>query len=148
MHAVNQLNIPIVISNGMSTFEEIVTPLQYFNNITTILHCNSSYPSNPEHLDLNAIKTFKVMYPNLKIGYSGHEIGYFPTTIAVAAGAEVIERHFTLDHTMEGTDQKASLEPNEFKEMVDDIHRTMIVLGNSYPSIYPEEETVKKKLRK
>lgn len=48
MHAVNQLNIPIVMSNGMSTFEEIITPIQYFNNITTILHCNSSYPSNPE----------------------------------------------------------------------------------------------------
>lgn len=88
------------------------------------------------------------MYPHLKIGYSGHEIGYFPTTIAVAAGAEVVERHFTLDHNMEGTDQKASLEPQEFKEMVDNIHKVMIVLGNPYPSVYPAEEAVKKKLRK
>ena len=148
IHAVNQLNIPIVMSDGMSTFEEIIAPLQYFNNITTLLHCNSSYPANPENLDLNAIKTFKTMYPHLRIGYSGHEIGYFPTVIAVAVGAEVIERHFTLDCNMEGTDQKASLEPQEFKGMVDDIHRTMVVLGNSYPSVYPAEETIKKKLRK
>lgn len=147
MHAVNQLNIPIVMSNGMSTFEEIITPIQYFNNITTILHCNSSYPSNPANLDLNAIKTFKSMYPNLKIGYSGHEIGYFPTVIAVAAGAEVVERHFTLDNSMEGTDQQASLEPQDFKAMVDDIHRAIAILGNPYPSVYPAEENVKKKLR-
>ena len=89
-----------------------------YKNINAILHCNSSYPSNPFELDLNVIPSLKAIYPDLKIGYSGHEIGYFPTTIAVAAGAEVVERHFTLDHTMEGTDQKASLEPKEFKEMV------------------------------
>ena len=148
LNAVNQLNIPIMISNGMSTFEEMINPLKYFNNITTFLHCNSSYPSNPAELDLNAIKTFKNMYPNLKIGYSGHEIGYFPTIIAVAVGAEVIERHFTLDHNMEGTDQKASLEPHEFKKMVEDIYKAITVLGNFYPSIYPAEEKIKEKLRK
>lgn len=148
INAVNELNIPIMISDGMSTFQEIITPMTYFNNITSILHCNSSYPSNPAHLDLNFIKTLKTMYPNLKIGYSGHEIGYFPTIIAVAAGAEVIERHFTLDKNMEGTDQKASLEPQEFTEMVKDILRTEVILGNSYPSVYPEEEIVKNKLRK
>ena len=148
LYEVNKLNIPIIISNGMSTFEEMIKPLKYFNNITTILHCNSSYPSNPTQLDLNCIRTLKTMFPKLTIGYSGHEIGYFPTTIAVAVGAEVIERHFTLDHNMEGTDQKASLEPQEFKDMVDDLRRVEAVLGNSYLTVYPAEEAVKKKLRK
>ena len=88
------------------------------------------------------------MYPDLKIGYSGHEIGYFPSVIAVATGAEIIERHFTLDNNMEGTDQKASLEPQDFKNMVDDIYKTLCVLGNNFMTVYTSEKKVKEKLRK
>lgn len=148
LNKINELNVPIVISNGMSTFEEMLAPLKHFNNIEAILHCNSSYPSSPHHLDINVIKTLKTMFPEVKVGYSGHELGYFPTIVAAAAGAEIIERHFTLSRDMEGTDQNASLEPKEFEEMTYDLMRVGMILGNAYPSVYPEEEIVKNKLRK
>jgi sialic acid synthase SpsE len=99
-------------------------------------------------LDLNVIPVLKGIYPDLKIGYSGHEIGYKETLIAVAAGAEIIERHFTLDNNMEGTDQKASLNPVDFKNMVEEIKHITKVLGNDYMTVYPAEEIVKAKMRK
>lgn len=148
LEAVNKLNIPIVISNGMSTFEEMIFPLMNFKNIKTILHCNSSYPCNPDELDLNVIHTLKEQFKNIQIGYSGHEIGYFPTLLATAIGAEVIERHFTLDNNMEGTDQKASLEPKDFANMVKEIYKVKKILGNYFPIVYPSEEIIKNKLRK
>lgn len=146
--AVNELGVPVLMSNGMSTFEEMNNAIKYTSDIWGVMHCNSSYPCNYSELDLNFIKTLKFMYPDLKIGYSGHEIGYFPSVIAVATGAEIIERHFTLDNNMEGTDQKASLEPHDFKDMVDNIYKTLCVLGNSFMTIYASEEKVKEKLRK
>lgn len=148
IHSVNQLNIPIIISTGMSTLEEIITPLTLFSNIKAVLHCNSSYPCNPAELDINFIKTLKTMFPNLNIGYSGHEIGYLPTLVAAATGAEIIERHFTLDNNMEGTDQKASLEPDNFAEMSKTLMQIGVILGNNYPTVYPAEEKIKEKLRK
>ena len=146
--AVNELGVPVLISNGMSTFEEMNNAIKYISNIWGVMHCNSSYPCLDNELDLNFIKTLKVIYPNLKIGYSGHEIGYFPTIIAVALGAEIIERHLTLDNNMEGTDQKASLEPQDFMEMIKVINKTKIILGNNIMNLYPSEEKIKLKLRK
>lgn len=148
INAVNQLGVPVLMSNGMSTFEEMNNAIKYISDIWGVMHCNSSYPCSHSELDLNFIKTLKFMYPELKIGYSGHEIGYFPSVVAVAAGAEIIERHFTLDNNMEGTDQKASLEPHDFENMVDDIYKTLCVLGNSFMTVYYSEEKVKEKLRK
>jgi N-acetylneuraminate synthase len=146
--AVNNMDLPIMMSNGMSTFTEMHMPTLLYKNIKAILHCNSSYPSNPFELDLNVISSLKALYPDLKIGYSGHEIGYKETLIAVAAGAEIIERHFTLDNNMEGTDQKASLNPVDFKNMVEEIKYITKVLGNDYMTVYPAEEIVKAKMRK
>lgn len=147
INAVNDLDVPVIMSDGMSTFKEINDAVRRFTQLYGILHCNSSYPCNENDLDLNVIKTYKTMYTPT-IGYSGHEIGYFPTLIAVAAGAQIIERHFTLDKNMEGTDQKASLEPNEFKQMVHEIYRVNAILGDTTPHVYAAEEEVKKKLRK
>lgn len=148
LSAADKLNIPILISNGMSTQIEIDNAVKSLHNIFGILHCNSSYPANPRELDLNVIKTYKTIYNNLTIGYSGHEEGHFPTCLAVAAGADIIERHFTLDNDMEGTDQKASLSVENFASMVIDLHEINFILGNYLPIVYESERQVAKKLRK
>ena len=135
------------MSDGMSTFGEINQAIKYLFNLQGILHCNSSYPSQENELDLNVIKTYKTIYSNYSIGYSGHELGYFPTLIATAVGAEIIERHFTLDNDMEGTDQKSSLNPNDFKQMVLKISDIETILGEYFPIVYPQEQEVKNKLR-
>lgn len=147
LNAVNDLDIPVIISDGMSTFEEINKAINYLFNLQGILHCNSSYPSQNNELDLNVIKTYNTMYTDYIIGYSGHEIGYFPTLIAIAVGAKIVERHFTLDNNMEGTDQKSSLNPVDFKQMVLDISNVEDILGEYLPNVYPQEQEIKNKLR-
>jgi N-acetylneuraminate synthase len=86
-------------------------------------------------------------YTPRKIGYSGHEQGYIPTIIAKALGAEIIERHITLNKNMWGTDHKASLEFNELKELIDILHKIDIWMGEYGIRCYPSEELIKRKLR-
>ena len=140
--------IPVIMSNGMSTQKEVDVAIKHLPNLIGLMHCNSSYPANENELDLNVIKEYIKKYPQLKIGYSGHEEGYFPTLIASSLGINLIERHFTLDNELEGTDQKASLEPDDFKEMIEQIYRIQIILGNNKLKIYPNEQKIKNKLRK
>lgn len=148
LKAVDATGIPILMSNGMSSQEQIDKAISSLTHLSGLMHCNSSYPCNPKELDLNVIKTYKTIYPNLTIGYSGHEEGYFPTCLAVAAGAQIIERHFTLDNEMEGTDQKASLDVNTFTLMCKDVQNIEKIMGNYIPSVYPSEALIAKKLRK
>ena len=148
LKAIDQTEIPILISNGMSTQEQTDEAIQSVNHLFGIMHCNSSYPSDAFELDLNVIKTYKTIYPGLMVGYSGHEEGYFPTCLAAAAGAQIIERHFTLDNEMEGTDQKASLDAQAFSLMCADLKNIELIMGNYLPKVYPSEMEVAKKLRK
>lgn len=111
---------PIIISTGMSTMDEIEKTVNFVKkeNVPFILlHCNSTYPSPIELLNLNLLPTLKTKF-NVPIGYSGHEPGIIPSLTAMNMGAVLIERHITLDKTMEGIDQSASLEPKEFKNLV------------------------------
>lgn len=148
LKAVDATGIPILMSNGMSSQEQVDKAISSLTHLSGLMHCNSSYPCNPKELDLNVIKTYKTIYPGLTIGYSGHEIGYFPTCLAVAAGAQIIERHFTLDNNMEGTDQKASLDKKHFEIMCKDIQGIEEIMGGYLPKVYPAEQEVAKKLRK
>ena len=102
----------IIMSTGMSTLEEVDDCFNLIckhGNTPVVMHTNSSYPTPRKELNLNLIPFYKERY-NCTIGYSGHEPDLEPTVIAVSLGAQVIERHITLSHTMWGTDQKASLE--------------------------------------
>ena len=148
LKAVNSTEIPVLMSNGMSSQEQVDVAINSLTHLSGLLHCNSSYPCNPKELDLNVIKTYKTIYPGLTIGYSGHEIGHFPTCLAAAAGAQIIERHFTLDNEMEGTDQKASLDTNHFAAMCRDLQGIEEIMGGYLPKVYPAEQEVAKKLRK
>ena len=145
----SHLDKKVIISTGMSTEDEISRAVNILDKGRLgILHCNSSYPSEPGELDLNYIATLKTRYPQHRIGYSGHEEGFIPTIIAKAIGAEIIERHITLDKNMKGSDQKASLDPVELKELVRYLKLVPEILGQNKKTVYRSELEVMKKLRR
>lgn len=110
------------------------------------MHCNSTYPMPVEDANLKLIRVLADIY-KCKVGYSGHEAGTLVSTCAVAAGATSIERHITMDKTMYGSDQKASIEPYELCRLVKDIRDTEKIMGTGKKVLTPAEEEVKKKLR-
>ena len=139
---------PILISTGMSTIEEIDKAIEVVGvDNTVIYHCTSTYPSDNSEINLNVIKTLKERY-DCPIGYSGHEKGIVSSTIAVVLGACSVERHITLDRTLWGTDQAASLEPEGLRKMVRDIRNVKTFLGDGIKKVYDSEIPIKKKLRK
>ncbi len=128
-----QLNQPVILSTGMSTMEDISKAISALQDNgageITVLHCTTEYPTPFEDVNLNAMLTIKEKF-GLKVGYSDHTKGIEVSIAAVALGATVIEKHFTLDRTMEGPDHKASLEPNELKELVNSIRHIEKALGD------------------
>lgn len=141
---------PILLSTGMSTLDEIdaaVALIQSIGNPLILMHCTSTYPSKPEELNLQCIPMLKERY-GLPVGYSGHEVGLQTTIAAVMLGACVVERHLTLDRSMYGSDQSASVEPHGFKEMVRDIRACEIAKGDGVKRVYETELPIKAKLRK
>jgi N-acetylneuraminate synthase len=135
-----------VISTGMSTMEEIRAAMKILPD-AIILHCNSTYPAPNEELNLRTIQTLQAEFPGNAVGYSGHERGVAPSVAAVALGATMVERHFTLDRSMWGSDQAASLEPSGFARMSKDIRIVEAALGDGIVRVYPGEEAAKAKLR-
>ena len=147
LNAVNNWDIPAIMSDGMSTAEEVRNAFMELDNLIGILHCNSSYPCEDNELDLNVIKTYKEIYDGLMIGYSGHEIDTLPSLVAMAIGSDVIERHITLDKNMEGSDHKCSLNIQELEELMKQFKRIKTILGNNYVTVYDSEKQVRNKLR-
>jgi len=132
-----QKKLPVVISTGMADMQEIKDALKVFNvhdfyknnkNIT-VLHCSSEYPTPMEVVNLSAMNTIGNEL-KVDIGYSDHTLGIEVPIAAVAMGAKVIEKHFTLDNNLPGPDHKASLEPNELKKMVSAIRNIEKAIGN------------------
>jgi len=140
---------PIVLSTGMSTMDEIREAVKVLGeDDLVILHCTSTYPSSPDELNLQVIKTLEREFPSCPIGYSGHEVGLATTVAAVALGAKMVERHTTLDRAMWGSDQAASVEPHGFARLVRDIRTVERALGDGIKRVYDSEIPVKRKLRK
>jgi sialic acid synthase len=132
LEALAETKIPIIFSTGMGGVQEIDNALEVItkhHEQITILHCLSQYPSEYKNINLNSIHFLKERYPQYAIGYSDHSIGISIPTAAVAMGAEVIEKHITLDRTMKGTDQKGSLAPDGMYRMVRDIRNLEIAFG-------------------
>jgi N-acetylneuraminate synthase len=140
---------PIIISTGMSTMDEIHRGVDVvgLDNLI-IMHCTSAYPCEPEELNLRMVETLRREFPNNPIGYSGHEVGLVPSAIAVALGACIVERHFTLDRAMWGGDQAASVEPGGFEKLVKYIRVTEAGLGDGIKKVYASEMNSLKKLRR
>ncbi|MCG2787445.1 MAG: N-acetylneuraminate synthase family protein [Anaerolineae bacterium] len=140
---------PIIISTGMSTMDEIHRGVDAagLENLM-IMHCTSAYPCDPEELNLRMVETLRREFPNTPIGYSGHEVGLVPSAVAVALGACAVERHFTLDRAMWGSDQAASVEPGGFEKLVKYIRVTEAGLGDGVKKVYDSEMSSRKKLRR
>ena len=133
LRKIAQTGKQIILSTGMSTISDIEAALDVLrqNGATDIivLHCNTEYPTPMEDVNLLAMNTIKETF-KVRVGYSDHTVGIEVPIAAVALGAEVIEKHFTLDKTMEGPDHKASLEPKELKTMVEAIRNIQAALGD------------------
>jgi N-acetylneuraminate synthase len=143
------LNKPIIVSTGMSTMEEIEEAEKLFDKKNILIaHATSAYPCANEELNLRMITTLRNKYPEIPIGYSGHETGLAPTWAAVSLGASFVERHITLDRAMWGSDQAASVEPNGFNRLVRNIRDIEIALGDGIKRVYPSEISARTKLRR
>ncbi|MAZ41025.1 N-acetylneuraminate synthase [bacterium] len=141
---------PIILSTGMSTEKEIDRAITILSDGVglVVLHTISTYPAKNDELNLGAIRTLRERYWNLPVGYSGHEVGLAPSLMAAVLGACMIERHVTLDRSMFGTDQSASIEPQGLTRLVRDIRMWETVRGDGKIRLYESEIPVKEKLRR
>ncbi|MCU0734072.1 MAG: N-acetylneuraminate synthase family protein [Methylotetracoccus sp.] len=146
---------PLMISTGMSTMEEIFAAVDTVGTHDAsgcpnlmIAHSTSTYPCQVEELNLRMIHTLEKCYPEVPIGYSGHETGLAPSLAAVAMGATFIERHVTLDRAMWGTDQAASVELVGFERLVRDARDIQRSLGDGVKRVYDSELAPRQKLRR
>ena len=141
-------NKPIILSTGMSTFDEIERAVQTLGQRDLLIaHSTSTYPCPAEELNLRMIHTLKRRFPECPIGYSGHEPDLVPTWAAVAMGATFVERHITLDRGMWGSDQAASVDIAGFKHLVATIRHVAIALGDGVKRLQPGEIPVRNRLR-
>ena len=139
----------ILMSTGMSTEQEIEKAYEILsknNNEIVVLHCNSEYPTPPENVNLNYIKTLQSKFPSSVIGYSGHEYGLTTTICAAALGAKYIERHITLDKTMWGSDQMVSIEPHGMFKLIRGIREIEMATGTKVKKFTNEEKEKRKTL--
>lgn len=146
----NATRKPIFMSTGMSTLAQIKKAVSEIDPSRLILlHAVSTYPALPENLNLSWIEELQKNFPNLLVGYSGHEVGVTPSVIAVAKyGAVCVERHVTLDRSMWGSDQSASLEPDGMRRVVKYIRSIPVVAGGGPKRILDEEVPIESKLRR
>lgn len=142
---------PMIISTGGANLQMIdtaVDTIQQFHNEFAILQCTASYPAKYEHLNLRVIPSLRERYPNNIIGYSGHDNGIAMALVAYTLGARVIEKHFTLNRTMKGTDHAFSLEPQGMKKMIRDLTRTSVALGDGVKGVFELEKAPVRKMGK
>ncbi|MFT5702467.1 MAG: N,N'-diacetyllegionaminate synthase [Desulforhopalus sp.] len=145
LREIGKLKKQVILSTGMSNLGEIEQALSILESsgtqrsLITVLHCNTEYPTPLEDVNLRAMQTIFSAFPGIHIGYSDHTLGTTIPIAAVAMGASVIEKHFTTDIALPGPDHKASLDPEELKNMVRAIRNIEIALGNGVKSISPSE---------
>lgn len=151
LQAMAETNIPIIVSTGMSSSKELDEALEvitkYHSNIS-ILHCVSQYPTYPKNANLRTIAYLQKKYPEFRIGYSDHTIGISAPVAAIAMGAEIIEKHITIDRRMKGTDQAGSLGPDGIRRMVRDIRLTDMSMGAEDMFICEDSQPAKVKLER
>lgn len=144
LRKIAKLGIPVIMSTGMCTLGDIEVAMEVLcknglkeDNIS-LLHCNTEYPTPFEDVNLKAMQTLKQCF-GVRVGYSDHTKGIEVPIAAVAMGAEIIEKHFTLDRTLPGPDHVASLEPKELKAMVDSIRNIENALGTGVKKVSSSE---------
>ena len=133
---------PVIFSTGGGTIGEANAAHRLLEASMcphAILHCTSGYPAAYNELNLKAITTFRREFPDIVIGWSGHDTGIAMASVAYGLGARIIEKHFTLDRAWKGTDQAMSLEPQGMRAMVDNLALTHAALGDGIKRQYPSE---------
>ena len=151
LNALAETKIPIILSTGMAgkkELEDALATITKHHEKISILHCVSEYPTKPQNVNLNTISYLKKHYPNYTIGFSDHTIGISTPVAAVAMGAEIIEKHITLDRRMKGTDQAGSLGPDGLNRMIRDIRILEMSKGKEDLFIDPSVESAKNKLER
>jgi len=144
LRKIGSYQVEVILSTGMSTLFDIQNALEILissgtkREKITILHCTSEYPAPLKDVNLLAIQTLARIF-NLKVGYSDHTLGIEIPIVAVALGATIIEKHFTINRDMDGPDHKASLEPKELKQMVKAIRKVEIAMGDGIKRVSPAE---------
>jgi len=142
-----QLQKPIILSAGMSTLEEVLQAVRWVeeteNNQYILLHCVSCYPAAPYTCNLRAIQTMKTIL-NCPVGFSDHTVGIHIPLAAVALGANVIEKHFTIDKNLPGPDQQCSMDPRDLKTLIRGIREIEVAFGHGRKVPAPEEEEPRK----
>jgi N-acetylneuraminate synthase len=149
LHRLRATGRTIVLSTGMSTMRQIRHAVEVLGSDNIILcHATSTYPARASELNLKMIYTLQGEFPNVPIGYSGHETGLQTTLAAVAMGATFVERHITLDRSMWGSDQAASVEPQGLARLVRDVRVISEAMGDGVKRVYEGELAAMKKLRR
>lgn len=148
LRRVKETGKPIVLSTGMSTMDQIHAAVKVVGTDNLVLtHATSTYPCEPEELNLRMIHTLREVFP-VPVGYSGHEVGLVTSAVAVAMGACFVERHITVDRAMWGSDQAASVEPQGLHALVKNIRVTEKAMGDGEKRVYESEQASLKKLRR
>lgn len=149
LHKMRSVGCPVMLSTGMSTEEEIGAAVEVARAERLLLaHATSTYPCPPRELNLQMIRTLETKYPGIPVGYSGHEVGLATTNAAVALGAAFVERHITLDRSMWGSDQSASVEIVGLMRLVRDIRDIEQAKGDGVKRVYASELPSIRRLRR
>jgi N-acetylneuraminate synthase/sialic acid synthase len=139
---VAKIGKPIILSTGGATLEDVrrgYETVAEINPRIAVLQCTAGYPAAWEELDLRVITTYREAFPGSVVGYSGHDNGIAMATAAYVLGARIVEKHFTLNRALKGTDHRFSLEPQGLRKLVRDLRRTRVALGDGTKSMYPSE---------
>ncbi len=151
LEVLGETKIPIIISTGMAGKKELddaLATLNKYHNEISILHCVSQYPTHPDNANLNTIGYLQEEYSDYTIGYSDHTIGISAPVAAVAMGAQILEKHITLDRRMKGTDQNGSLGPDGIYRMVRDIRLLERSMGKKEIHVAQGVDVAKEKLER
>ena len=152
LEAIAGLEKPVIMSTGMAYLNEVDEAVRYLEDRGLrelgILHCSSLYPATPESLNLRAIQTLKMAYPDYPIGFSDHTLGIHCAVAAVVCGASIIEKHFTLDRDMDGPDHHFSATPAEMKALMIAIREVEAALGSTHKRPVAEEIPIRKEFQR
>jgi N-acetylneuraminate synthase/sialic acid synthase len=139
---VGQLGKPVIFSTGGGTLDDVRRAYDTLTEVSdqlVVLQCTAGYPAEWEQLDLRVIATYRELLPRAVVGFSSHDNGIAMPVAAYVLGARVVEKHFTLNRAMRGTDHAFSLEPQGLRKLVRDLQRTRIALGDGTKTMYPSE---------
>jgi sialic acid synthase len=139
---VGEIGKPVVFSTGGGTLEDVrraYETLGEVNDAIAILQCTAGYPASWEELDLRVISTYRELFPECTVGFSSHDNGIAMPVAAFVLGARLVEKHFTLNRAMKGTDHAFSLEPQGMRKMVRDLQRTRLAMGDGTKTMHQSE---------